>query len=137
MRFHKYMKHQQKSENRRGYIALVSLLMISAVALGIVLVVSSLSISEAQMSLSVKKGSEARYIAEACAENALEMIKDSPAYSEESLSIFGGSCTISISTAGSDWTVTSTAEKDNYSKTIEVQLTRTSQITINSWQEIQ
>lgn len=136
MRFLKPMKHQQKSENHRGYIALVSLLMISAVALGIALVVAPLSISEAQMSLSVKKGNEARYVAEACAENALEMIKDSPAYSGETLSILGGSCTISVSTAGNDWTVISVAEKDNYSKTIEIQLTRLSSITLNSWQEL-
>lgn len=78
-----------------GYIALVTILIISAVVLLIAVSANLLSISESDMGLEKNQASETYYLATACAEQALIGLKDSLDYpGNENLTIGDGSCYI-------------------------------------------
>lgn len=133
------MKQRQKFEKNKekGYIALITILTVMAVSLAVALSVSYLSIGEAQISLSAKKGDEVRFFAEACAENGLLRFYRKPAsYNGETLSIMGGSCTITVANLGGSYRLTAFAQKGNYAKTIEVRFNFPGKIELLSWKEI-
>jgi len=121
-----------------GYVALSSVLVIAAVVLVIGISVSLLSISESQMSLAEKKKEETIDFVESCLEDALLRINEDESYSGGTLSLPEGDCTINISQTGNDWTITAEGTLDGFTKTIEVQLERTSPtMALTSWQEIE
>lgn len=133
------MKYQQ------GFIALTSLLVISAVALAIAVSISVLGINEANSSLGFKKGQEALKIAEGCAEEALLRLRDSDSWdpngSEISLPGLDGNCTVDVSGTGSDRTIDVTGTitgPPQYIKKIQVTAKRAgNSINLITWQEVE
>lgn len=121
--------------HNNGYIAFTTLLIISAVALTIALTISSVAISQNQMTQSLRNSNDTFYLADACMEDALERIKDSPTYSGGTFTLLDGSCTISTVSVGNDWTINVVATDSTHTKTIEVEATRASGVTINTWEE--
>lgn len=82
-------------ENRNGYIALVSILIVSALTLLIATSGSLLSIGESNMGLQENQAWEAFYLTTACAEDALMKLKNDLNYSgNETLNFDNGKCTI-------------------------------------------
>lgn len=132
------MKQLQKFEKnkKRGYIALITILTVAVISLAVAFSVSYLSIGEAQVSLSVKKGGGTRFFAEACAENGLLRFYRDTSYTGETLSIMGGSCTITVTDLGGSYRLTSSAQKENFTKTIEVEFDFSSQINLIIWREV-
>lgn len=79
----------------RGYIALISILIISAVLTLIVFSASHLSISQLTMALEKNQAKESYYLAQACAEEALMKLKEDVGYrGNEVLNIDGHTCNI-------------------------------------------
>ena len=83
-----------------GFIALTSLLIISALALSIAVSISLLGVGEAKNSLDYKKGQEALYVAYGCLEEALLQLKTDSTYSGGSLPLGNGTCNILVSVFG-------------------------------------
>ena len=88
-----------------GFIAFTSLLIISAAALAIAVSISFLGIGEAKSSLDFKKGQEVLKIAESGAEEALLRLRDNARYTDGTLNLGDGSCTINVSGSGSEKTI--------------------------------
>jgi hypothetical protein len=96
------MKHlwQQKIQslyvnNQKGYIALISVIIISALVILIASSANLLSISESDMGLQENQAWEAFYLATACAEDSLMKLKDDLNYEgNETLTFDNGSCTV-------------------------------------------
>ncbi|OGH11265.1 MAG: hypothetical protein A2857_06595 [Candidatus Levybacteria bacterium RIFCSPHIGHO2_01_FULL_36_15] len=135
------MINNNKSKN--GYIALISILIISTVTSAIALSLSLLGINEAKNSLGLKKGYETLKIAEGCAEEALYRLKNNQTYSGTiaPLNVGNGSCTITISGANPTYTILINAvlpEKPSYAKSLRLTVVAVGKdINITSWQEIQ
>lgn len=95
-----------QSYREAGFMALTSLLVISGITLAIAVSVSILGVNESRNSLDIKKGLEADKIAVSCAEEALYRLKQNVNYSGSTLLVGDGECTISVSGAGNDKTIT-------------------------------
>lgn len=127
--------------SKNGFIALTSILVISAVALAVTVSISLLGVGEAKSSLDFKKGQEALKIAEGCVEEALLRLRDDASYSGGSLNVGNGSCTINISGTGSDRTIDVSATLSvppDYVKKLQITAKRIGN-SINSitWQEVE
>jgi hypothetical protein len=96
------MKHLWKQKiqslyvnNQKGYIALISVIIISALVILIASSANLLSIGESDMGLQENQAWEAFYLATACAEDSLMKLKDNLNYEgNETLTFDNGSCTI-------------------------------------------
>ena len=124
----------------RGYIALISVLIISAVLLLIVLGISQSSIGQSTMVIQRNQDSEVYCLAQACAEEALMKLKEDLEYQgEETLNIGGKSCTIlTIEGSGNkDRVVKTSSLVDNQVKRIKIEIDRVNpNCRIKSWQEV-
>ena len=129
------VKCQRFSEG--GYIALASVLVIASVVIIIGVTTSLASITEGQLSLAEEKKEESIDFTEACVEDALIRLaraNNIPAV----IPLIEGSCSVTInSQVGDDWIFTVTGSVDNYTKKIQVDATRGTTITLNSWQEVE
>lgn len=122
---------------RRGYIALASVLVIATVVLAIGISVTLLSISEAQLSLAGKKGQESIDFVEGCAEEALLQLNETNSI-PATIALPEGSCSVTIdSHSGNDWTFTISGSIDQFTKSIQLVANRGSTVMITSWREVE
>jgi len=125
------------SPQQRGYIALVSVLVIGAIMVVIIITVSLVSISEGQMSYAEYKKEETIDIVEACIEEALYRLKRTEVVQEQ-FPLLEATCSATLnSQSGDDWDFTVTASTSGFLKKIRVDATSGNTITINSWQEVE
>jgi hypothetical protein len=122
-----------------GYIALTSILIISAIVLLIALSAGLLSISELNMGLEKNQSAEAYYLASACAEQGLQEIRNSDSFTGTgSLSLENGDCSYDVSqTGGEKRTIEASGIVNNIIRKIKISLdTINPNINITSWQEV-
>lgn len=123
-------------QHQKGYIAIASILVISAVAVIIGTAVALQSINEIQTALSHKKGQESLQLVEGCTENALIRLNRVASLSA-TVTIPEGSCSVTInSNTGNNWTFTVSGTVNNYTKSVQVSATRGDTFTITNWQEL-
>lgn len=126
----------QSNHIQSGYIALASVLVIAAVVVTIGLSTSLLSINEAQTSLGGAKNDESLDIVEGCVEDALVRLNKTNAIPTQ-IPLPQGTCDVTIDAqSGTDWTFTAIGIVDNHTKKIQVEASRTTTISITSWEEI-
>jgi hypothetical protein len=122
-----------------GYVALLAVLVVGAAATAIVLVLL-VSGSDAQRStLTEQQSKQARALAVACTEEALQQIHDNVAYTGTNILTLGqGSCTYVVAVASSTTrSIATTATVVNVVKKIQAYATlNTTSISITSWQEV-
>jgi ethanolamine ammonia-lyase large subunit len=86
---------KKSSLSEQGYIALVSVIIISALIILIASSANLIGISESSMGLKEEQSWEAFYLANACGEEALMKLKESLKYKGDETLIFeNGTCTI-------------------------------------------
>ena len=122
-----------------GYIALTSILIISAIVLLIALSAGLLSISELNMGLEKNQSAEAYYLASACAEQGLQEIRNSDSFTGiGNLSLENGDCSYDVSQAGGEnRTIEVSGIVNNIIRKIKISLdTINPNINITSWQEV-
>lgn len=124
----------------RGYIALISVLIISAVLLLIALGASQFSLGQSTMAIQRNQSLKSYYLAQACAEEALMRLKEDLGYrGEEVLNINGASCQIlRIEGSGNkDRIIKTLSNAHNQTKKIKIEIERVNpEIEIKSWQEV-
>ena len=122
----------------KGYIALTSVLIISAVALMVASTASLLSIGESQSALSLSKGEDTLTFIEGCAEDALMKSQADINYNGGNITRPEGTCQVTMnSKVGTTWSATVTTSSLLYKRSITIVYTRpaTGNITITSWKE--
>jgi hypothetical protein len=122
--------------SKSGYIALVTVLIVSAVALATSVSIGLLAIGEAQSSVALSKGDDTLSFVEGCMEDALLKARASDSYVGGSITRPEGTCTITVSKVGSAWTITATTTATQYKRTIQVKATKSTFMSIDSWREI-
>lgn len=128
------------NQNTHGFMAITSLLIISAVTMSIAISMSIIGISQAQNSLTFKKGQETLTIAKGCLENTLQILKTDPSYPGGTLNIDAASCNITVTSTGANKAIEITAilsGPPDFTKKISA-TARTTGTSINliNWQEI-
>ncbi|MDQ3099381.1 MAG: hypothetical protein M3Q44_06565 [bacterium] len=123
--------------NQSGYIAITIVLLLSVVVVAVGTTVAYLAIGEGQASLALSKGEENLDLAEGCMEDALINARNSISYASETISRPEGACTITVSKAGTTWTITATPTTTDYRRSVQAVVVRNGYgVTLTSWTEI-
>ena len=125
--------------NQKGYIALISVIIISALVLLIASSANLLSVSESDMGLQENQSWEAFYLATACAEEALQQIRDfAPFSGSGSLSLGQGTCTYTvIKLVGENRTIIASGTVGDAIRKIKITIDKINpDINIVSWQQV-
>lgn len=133
--------HKQK-----GYIALITVLIVMAVVLTTASTVALLGIGEAQSGFSIFKGEDTLAFVDGCAEDAMLKARafagfGDPVGTPATITRPEGSCTVTvISKVGSPtvtWTMQVTTQATQYKRTVEIVFNRApTGITLTSYKEI-
>jgi hypothetical protein len=123
-------------KNNSGFIALVTILIIFAIALLIGVNLNLLAISEAKMGLKQIQSSQAYYLANLCAEEALMKLKENINYSgNETITIENGECQI-LPIEG-NWTIKVLSQFRNQIKKVKIVVEQVNpEIEISSWEQV-
>jgi len=127
------------SNPESGYVALLAVLIVGAVATAIALVLLTSGADSQRSALVGQQSKQARALAVACAEEALQQIHDNIAFSKaNTISLGQGNCTYTVAvTAPTTRSITVSATVGNVVKKIQLYATiGTSSISITSWQEV-
>lgn len=122
--------------NNNGYIALVTILIVSAVALSLGTTVSLLAIGEGQSSLALYRGEDTLSFVEGCMEDALLKARNSDTYTGGTITRPEGTCSITVSKVSNTWTITATTISTTYKRTVQVVAVKSTLMTLTSWREI-
>jgi hypothetical protein len=130
-----------KNENQKnGYIALVSVLIISSITLFLAINANLFGISESGMALRKSHSSKSFYLANLCAEDALMKLKNNLDYSgDETLSLDGGSCYISSleGSGNEDRIIKTSGNFNDQTRRIIIEIGRVNPLMeISSWREV-
>ena len=131
-----YNFKKMETETSSGFIALITVLIIFAIALLVGLSASLLSIGEATMGLKKFQSSQAYFLANLCAEQALMKLKEDINYpGNETIEIGGGSCQI-LPIEG-NWLVKTSGNFQNQIKKMKIIVSQVNpEMIIESWQEV-
>lgn len=127
-------------ENNKGFIALITIIIVLALVLLVGISASLLSISESDMGLEKSQSAETFYLATACAEQALMKLRENPSYSgNEPLNFDSGNCYIfPLEIVGSQGRIVKTSGNAyNQISKIKVEIAAINPVMqITSWQEV-
>jgi len=127
-------------ENQKGFIALITVLIISAILLMISISSNLFGISESDMGLQKSQASQAFYLANLCSEDALMKLKNDINYlGNENLIFDNGSCSILPieSGSGESRTVKTIGSIQNQIRKIRIEMGRINpSLQISLWQEV-
>jgi hypothetical protein len=129
----------RNSSINEGYIALLSVIVISVLGIAIMLSVVSSGVNAIKTDFSLQQLGNARSMASSCAEEALQRILDTSITSGSgNLAIASGTCTYTVtSTNGQNITVSSTGSFGTITSKIKVVIATTSpSIILSSWEEV-
>lgn len=125
---------------QRGYVALLSVLILGAASTAIAVTLLITGIDSQRGALVTMRSAQARSLATACAEEALQRIWDDSAYTSggTNLSLGQGSCSYTVTnTGGNARTITASGTVDSVVRKLEVYVTiETLSISVTSWQEV-
>lgn len=125
--------------NQQGYIALLAVLIVGAASLAIGLALLVNGSDNERATLVTTQSIQARNLATACAEEALQQMHDNTAFTgTNNLTLGQGTCTYTVTnTGGSNRTVDATGTVNNVVRKVKVYATiGASSISITSWQDV-
>lgn len=125
--------------NQSGYIALLSVIMVGAMAVVVAVTFLSVGINWSQTSFDLERSKQTTVLAHACAEEALQQIRSSTPYTGSgNLNLGQGSCTYTVSSGGGqNRTIDVSATVGPMTRKIQITITAiTPLIVISSWQEV-
>lgn len=123
----------------KGFITLISVLIVGAVGTVIAVSLILLGISSSRTSFALEQSNQAKALANACAEEALQQIRDSTPYAgSDNLSFGQGNCSYSVTSQGDqNRTITALGTVGTIVRKIEVVIdTINPAIVIVSWREL-
>lgn len=135
-----FMKQQPCDKNyQRGYIALITVLVTGAIGAAIAVSLLLLGLGSSRTSFSLEQSNQAKALANACAEEALQQIRDSvPFEGTGSLTLGQGTCSYTVTKlTGQNRTIIATGTVGIVVRKVSIALDQiTPSINITSWQEV-
>lgn len=126
-------------QKQTGYIALLAILIVGAIALAISLTLLASGTDRQREVFIQQQSTQARDLASSCAEEALQLIHDTTSYTGSgSLTLGTGSCTYSVTSTGATTrSLSTTGTVGSVVRKLQVYVTiGSSSVSITSWQEI-
>lgn len=123
----------------KGYITLMSVLVVGVVGVAIALSLILLGIAASRTGFAIEQSYQAKALAHACAEEALQQIRNSVSYTGSGNVVLGqGSCSYTVtSQGGENRIVVTTATVDSMVRKVEIIIDAIQPtIQIVSWQEV-
>lgn len=126
------------NSNEHGYIALISVLIVGAAALAIAVSLLITGTDTQRVTGGAQASMQARKLADACAEEALQKINETSSFTGNGdLNLGQGSCTYTVTnTGGSNRTITTSGTVNEAIRKVQVYVTITTSINVTSWQEV-
>ena len=124
---------------QKGYIALITVLVTGAVGVAIAVSVLWLGLGSSKTSFSMEQSNQAKALANACSEEALQQIRDSTPFTGSGNLTFGqGTCSYTVtSQGGQNRTITASASVGTIVRKVKITIDKiTPSINITSWQEV-
>jgi hypothetical protein len=121
-----------------GFITLISVLILGAVGLAVATSLLLLGVDSSRTSLALEQSLQARGLADACAETALQQIRTNNAFvGTATLTFSTGSCTYTITnTGGTTRGIALSGAIDTIIRRVSITLSAVSPVTISLWQEV-
>ena len=129
----------KKLNNKRGYITLMSVLIVGAIGTAIAVSLILLGLGVSRNSFALEQSNQAKALANSCAEEALQQIRDStPFTGTGSLSSSQGDCEYEVvNDGGQDRTITASSTVKTIVRKVKVTIdTINPDINIVLWQEV-
>ena len=123
---------------QKGFSTLFIVIILGSITLSLALAISTSSLWSIQESLVLKRAVTARSISHACAEIALEVMRQNNNYTgSDSVSLAGHSCDYVVSNlGGSNRNILVTTLINTVENKIEIETDNFNPLNITSWQEI-
>lgn len=121
---------------RKGVVALVTLLLITLSIVVFSLSIGFLSMNQNQIILDQSQSSRLFGYADGCMEEGYTKVRRLNAYTGETLPVDDVSCVIAVTISGSNRTITVTATRGNYTRSLRSVVSLSPSFSITSWQEI-
>ena len=124
---------------KNGFITLISVLIVGAVGVAIAASLLLLGLGSSRTSFALEQSNQAKALANACGEEALQQIRDSTPFSGTgSLTLGQGTCTYTVvKLTGQNRTVTASGTVGTIIRKVSISLDKiTPNINITSWQEV-
>jgi hypothetical protein len=134
-----FFRKRVYKEARRGYIAFISVVVISAIGVALMLSVITAGVNASKTDFALQQLSSARSMAFSCAEEALQQIViTSTTTGQGSLIVASGTCMYSIlSTNGQNIVIQSTGLIGTVRSKIKVVIASTTPfLSLSSWEEV-
>lgn len=132
--------HRKWYDGRQdGYITLISILVVGAIGVAITVSLILLGLGSSRTSFTVEQSAQAKALANACAEEALQQIRDStPFTGSGNLTLGQGTCNYTVtSQGGQNRTITSSGTVGTIIRKVNVIInTINPTIAVTSWQEV-
>lgn len=132
------MQDKKIKKNQKGYAILLIVLILSAASLIIVTSLLIWGFYFNKTSLDLEKSKQALGLADACAETALQQIRDDENYAgTDNISLGEGSCEYVVSGTSPNKTIQATGTSDTTIRKVLITTDQIDpQINISSWQEV-
>jgi hypothetical protein len=127
------------NKKRKGFVTLISVLVLGAVGVAISLSLLLLGVGSSRTGFSVEQSSQAKALANACAEEALQQIRDStPFVGSGGLALGQGTCSYSVTSQGAqNRTVSASGTVGTIGRKVKVIINKINpSIIVVSWQEV-
>lgn len=130
-----------KTQNfaKNGFITLLSVLVVGAVGVAITLSLLLLGVGNSRTGFAIEQSNQAKALANACAEEALQQIRDStPFTGSGSLTLGQGTCAYTVtSQGGQNRTITASGTVGTIVRKAKIIINKINPtITLTSWQEV-
>ena len=132
-------KNNNYRGNRKGFVALISVMIIGAIGLLIVLYLASMGMGATQTSFVLEQSNKAKYFAESCAEEALMMIREDESFQgTDTISFEYGNCFYEvINLGGEQRLINAQGTAGNTIRRERIEVSEIGEkIILNSWDEI-
>ncbi len=127
------------NNNQKGYVILITVLVIGAVGVAIAASVLWLGLGNSKSSFTLEQSNQAKALANACSEEALQQIRDStPFTGTGSLTLGQGYCSYTVTSQGSqNRTATASGTIGTVVRKVKVTIDKINpSINVTSWQEV-
>jgi len=125
--------------NKKGFVLLITVLVIGAVATAIAVGLLNLGSGVTVSSIYLEQSFQAKALADACAEEGLQQIRDNTAFAGTGTLVLGqGNCSYTVTSGGgSNRTVETVGTVDSVVRKVRVLVTAINPyIVVSSWQDI-
>lgn len=133
------VRHFDKSKHKKGFITLLSVLIIGAVGVSIAVSLLLMGIDASKSTIIRTRSEQAKGLANACAESGLQHIRNTTSYTGTTLlTIEPGTCSYTITnTGGQSRKIESTGTVETTVRKVRVLINQINpSISVSSWEEL-